>query len=260
MIVHISPYDFSTGLINENNMLKNIVSATIERDATDETSLLESASVKLDSTSFSKGWYAIDALVGNERHRLGVFYFTLKNLEQETNGTMTYELQGVSVLYNASQQRVKGGYSVVKGNSGTATIEELLGCCNVELDIEPFQVQKTQTFNGNVTNLGACWSILRNAGMCMQIQDDGTIKVMSEPDEVTKRFTRDYKGLFNQVSISDNEIGYECELDGRPYDKVEVSLPDFGINSTFKIASQSIELENSLITKETVKETVYDGD
>lgn len=259
MIVHISPYNFDTGLVNEDGRLTNVISATIERDATDQTSLLESAVVKLDNSTFEKGWYAVDALLEGERRRLGVFYFTLNSLEQETDGSMVYELQGVSVLYNASIQRVKGGYSVVKGNSGTATIESLLKCCDVELDIEAFQVAKTQTFNGNVTNLGACWSILRNAGMCMQIQDDGAIKVMSTPTEATKTVTKDGGGLTGSVSISDDEIGYECELKGRPYDKVFVSLPNFGISTTLSIASQSIELDKNLIAKETVKEAVYDG-
>jgi hypothetical protein len=260
MIVHISPYDFDTGLINESERLSNVISATIERDATDETSLLESAVVKLDSTSFTKGWYAVDALVDGTRNRLGVFYFTLSNIEQETDGSMVYELQGVSVLYNASVSNVKGGYSVVQGNSGTATLESLLACCNTELDIEAFQIAKTQTFNGNVTNLGAVWSILRNAGMCMQITNEGTIKVMTIPTEATKQITKDGGGLTGTVAVSDNEVGYECELQGRPYDAVDIQLPNFGIQKTLLIASQSIDLENSLIAEETAKETVYDGE
>ena len=240
--------------------LTNIVSATIERDATDETSLLESAVVKLDTLNFSKGWYAIDALLDDARNRLGIFYLALKSVEQESDGAMTYELEGVSPLYNASVKTVKGGYSVVKGNSGTATIQELLKCCDAPLNITPFQVQKTQTFNGNVTNLGACWSVLRNAGMCIQLDREGAINVIYEPSEVTKTISMTSGELTGAVSVSDDEVGYECLLNGRPYDLVQVSLPNFGIDSTLKIASQSINLDKNLITDETVKERVYDND
>lgn len=257
MIVHISPYDFSTGLIDEDSRLTNVISATIERDATDETSLLESAVVKLDTSEFSKGWYAVDALTNGVRNRLGIFYFKLKTMEQESDGSFVYELEGTSVLYNASVKRVKGGYSVVKGNSGTATITSLLADCGAPLEITPFQVQKTQVFNGNVTKLGACWSVLRNSDMCIQIDDEGTINVIPTPTTVTKTITLDGGELTGAVQVSDDEVGYDCVLNGRPYDVVYLNLPKFGIDTTLHIASQSIKLENSLIAEETVKEQVY---
>lgn len=257
MFVHISPYDFETGLIDEDRRLTNVMSATVERDATDETSLLESATVKLDTSEFAAGWYAMDAIEDSARTRLGVFYFSLKTMEQESDGSFVYELDGVSVLYNANKTKVKGGYSVVKGNSGTATIESLLSTCTAPLEIEPFQVAKTQVFNGNVSCLGACWSVLRNAGMCMQISDDGTICVISTPSDITKTITMDGGALTGAVSMSDDEIGYECKLQGRPYDVVDVNLPKWGIDTTLHIASQSIELGNTLTVEETVKEQVY---
>lgn len=257
MIFRISPFDFETGLINENKHLTNITSATIERDATDTTSLLESAVVKLDTSEFSRGWYAVDALTNGVRTRLGVFYFKLKTMEQESDGSFVYELEGVSALYNASVSKVKGGYSVVKGNSGTATITSLLSDCDAPLEITPFQVQKTQVFNGNVTKLGACWSVLRNAGMCIQISEDGTINIIPLPVEVIKTISMTSGELMGAVSISDDEVGYDCPLNGRPYDLVDVNLPKWGIDTTLRIASQSIKLENSLIAEETVKEQVY---
>ena len=259
MFVHISPYDFETGLIDENKRLTNVISATVERDATDETSLLESAIVKLDTSSFTAGWYAMDAIENSTRTRLGVFYFSLKTMEQESDGSFVYELNGVSVLYNASVARVKSGYSVQKGDSGTATITALLSTCTAPLEITPFQVAKTQVFNGKVTCLGACWSVLRNAGMCMQIGDDGTIKVKPIPATVEKTITADSGGLMGAISMSDDEIGYTCTLSGRPYDVVEMNLPKWGIDTTLHIASQSIDLENTLSVEETVKEQVYDG-
>ena len=260
MIVHISPFDFSTGLIDEEQRLTNVISVNIERDATDETSLLESATVKLDTSTFEKGWYAVDALVNGARRRLGVFYFTLEALEQKADGSITYQLGGVSTLYNASTERVKGGYSVITGNSGTKTITDLLGACVAPVDIEPFQVQKTQVYNGNVTKLGACWSILRNANMCMQIQEDGTIKVMSIPTTPIKTISMESGELTSAVSISDNEMSYECMLNGRPYDCVDIIMPKFGINTSMNIASQSIDLTNTLTAEETIKENVYDDD
>ena len=260
MIVHISPYDFKTGLIAEERRLTNVISASIERDATDETSLLESATVKLDTSEFNKGWYAVDAIESDTRTRLGVFYFRLKTMEQESDGAFVYELEGVSSLYNASISKVKGGYSVVKGDSGTSTIEGLLSNCEAPLEIEPFQVQKTQVFNGRVTKLGACWSILRAASMCMQIDGDGTIHVMPKTTTITKTITFTGGELTGAVQISDDEVGYECMLHGKPYDAVYLNLPKFGIDTTMLIASQSIDLKNSLIAEETVKEAPYDRD
>ena len=260
MIVHISPYDFKTGLIDETNRLTNVISATIERDATDEKSLLESAVVKLDTSDFTAGWYAVDALESDARTRIGVFHFSLNTMEQESDGSFVYELQGVSVLYNASVTRVKGGYSVVKGNSGTATITDLLSDCAAPKEITAFQVAKTQVFNGNVTKLGACWSVLRAANMCMQISNDGTINVIPTPTELTKTITFTGGELTGAVSVSTDEVGYDCVLHGRPYDAVYLNLPKFGIDTTLHIASQSINLEKALIAQETVKEKPYDDD
>ena len=258
MIVHISPFNFETGLIDESQRLTNIISAQIERDATDETSLLESATVKLDTLAFDKGWYAVDAIFNNARNRLGVFYFTLENVEQKSDGSLLYQLGGVSTLYNASVERVKGGWSVVQGNRGTKVMNELLGCCAAPLDIEPFQVAKTQVYNGNVTKLGACWSILRACDMCLQIQEDGTIKVMSIPTEPIKTMSMSEGDLTSTITVSSGELSYECGLYGKPYDAVYVNFPRFGVDETLNIASQSIKLESSLIAEETVKEQVYD--
>ncbi len=258
MLVHISPYDFDTGLIDETKRLTNIVSAQIERDATDETSLLESATVKLDTSTFEKGWYALDALVNDARNRLGVFYFTLENVEQKSDGSLLYQLGGVSTLYNASTERVKGGWSVVQGNSGAKVMSELLGCCVAPLEVESFQVQKTQVFNGNVTKLGACWSVLRNAGMCLQIQNDGTIKVMEIPTAPIKTMSMSEGNLASTITVADGALSYECWLDGKPYDAVYANFPKFGVDSVLNIASQSIKLEDSLIVEEKIKEQVYE--
>lgn len=259
-MVHISPYSFTAGVIDEDRRLTNITACTIERDATDETSLLESATVKLDSTSFSAGWYAVDALDEGTRTRLGVFYFTLSSVEQESDGSMVYELAGTSVLSPAKNVRVAGGYSVIEGNSGVATISNLLSTCTAPLDIESFQVAKTQVFNSNVTCLGACWSVLRNANMCMQITNDGTIQVKPLPTVATKEISLNSGQLTGSVSVDDNEVGYQCILNGRPYDAVYLNLPTFGILQTRYIASQSIDLSSGLTADETAKETVYDDD
>lgn len=257
MIVHISPYSFATGLIDESDRLTNVLECSIERDATDETSLLESATVKLESTSFKAGYYAIDALDESTRTRLGVFWLSLSNIEQESDGSMVYELGGVSVLQPAKNEKVKGGYSVVEGNSGTATVQNLLASCTAPLDIEPFNVAKTQVFNGNVSSLGACWSVLRNAGMCIQLTSEGTIRVIPRPRNVIKEISLDSGQLTGSVSVSDDEVGYECVLSGRPYDPVYLRLPTFGFTQTQYIASQSIDLSNGLTTKETTKQEVY---
>lgn len=260
MIVHISPFDFTTGLIDEDNHLTNVISASIERDATDETSLLESATVKLDTSDFARGWYAVDAIENSARHRLGVFYFKLKTLEQGNNGVFTYELEGVSTLYEASTEYVANGYSVRYGDSGADVIEELLKPCTAPLNITAFQVAKSQVFSADTTRLGACWSILRNAGMCMQISDNGTINVIQPPTDIAKTITASNGVLLGTVSISDDEVGYECAVSGRPYDRVTINLPKWGVNSTLRIASQSIDLtKTSLTAEETLKEQVYDG-
>ena len=258
MKVHISPFDFETGLIDEDRRIRNVIDAVIVRDATDETTLLESATVTVDSSNFTAGWYAVDALEAGTRTRIGVFLFTLKKAEQATSGQMKYELAGVSTLYNASISNVKGGYSVTAGNSGTAVINELLGVCVAPLEVTPFQVAKTQTFNGNVTKLGACWSVLRAANMCMQIQENGTIKVMEKPTNAVKTIAVNSGELLGEVSVSDSEISYNASLKGRPYDLVTVNLPTFGMTGTSLIASQDIDLSDGLVADETLKEKPYD--
>ena len=267
MIVHVSPYDTSTGLIDEANRLTNITDCSIERDATDETSLLESCSVSLDTTTFNQGWYAIDALADNSRHRLGIFYLKLDEVEQESDGSMVYTLAGVSVLQPACNEKVTAGWSVVKGDSGEEAIKKLLASCPVKVDIEPFTVAKTQSYSSNVTKLGACWSILRNAGMCIQIGggdeiNDTSIHVIPTPsdNQAIKTISLKSGELTGSVSVSDDEVGYECNINGRPYDRVYVGLPTFGIQTYLTIASQSIDLSRGLIADETLKEKPYDDD
>lgn len=262
MIVHISPFNTVTGLIDEKNRLKNVTECNIERDATDETSLLESCSVSLDTTSFSAGWYAIDALSDGVRNRLGVFYLALDEVSQESNGSMTYTLAGKSVLYPAYSEKVVAGWSVVKGDSGIDAITKLLSSCPVDIDIEPFAIAKTQTYSSNVTKLGACWSILRSAGMCIQLGggddiNDCSIRVIPTPTYPSKTISLKSGELTGQVSVSDDEVGYSCRINGRPYDRVYVELPTFGIQTNLSIASQSIDLSSGLICDETLKEKPY---
>lgn len=259
MIVHISPFNTTTGLIDERSRLINVTACSIERDATDETSLLESCTVSLDTTSFKAGWYAVDALQNNNRTRLGVFYMTLDEVAQESDGSMTYTLAGRSVLYPAYKEKVVAGWSVVKGDSGIDAITKLLSACPVDLDIEPFTIAKTQTYSSNVTKLGACWSILRSAGMCIQLGgrddiNDCSIRVIPTPTYPSKIISLKSGELTGQVSVSDDEVGYSCRLNGRPYDCVYVELPTFGIQGNLSIASQSIDLSSGLICDETIKE------
>jgi hypothetical protein len=261
LIVHVSPYDFEIQSIIESDRLTNIIDASIERDATDETSLLESASINLETNSFNKGWYAIDVLDNGIRTRLGVFYFTVSSTELNENGFIVYELDGVSVLYNASIDYVTTGFSVVKGNDGVPVIESLLSDCDTKKNIDPFSISETQTFDDSTTKLAACWSILRNAGMCIQLTNDGEINIMKIPTSPIKQVTKNGYNLTGSISISDDEVSYQCDLSGRPYDAVFVNLPDFNITEkTFLIASQSISLGVSLISDETVKEKVYDDE
>ena len=257
MIVHISPFDFSTGLIDESERLTNIKSVVIERDATDETSLLESATVEMDATNFNEGWYAVDALGEDARTRLGVFYFSISTVKQESDTSLVYELAGVSTLYNASIERVQSGYSVVKGESGTNALTKLLSVCEVPLEIEPFQIAKTQTYNGNVTKLGACWSILRSAGMCIQLSNNGTIQIFTPSETSIKTIENKSSNLLGEITVESDCVSYKSTLDGRPYDLVYLNLPMYGVNSYMRIASQSIDLTNSLIADEVVKREVY---
>lgn len=257
--MHISPYDLTTQIINEAARLVNVTSVSIERDATDDTSLLESASITLETNLFNKGWYAIDVLDDGVRTRLGIFYFTVSSTELNENGLIVYELEGVSVLYNASVDYVTTGYSVVKGEDGVPIIESLLSDCNTKITVEPFSISELQTFDDSVTKLSACWSILRSAGMCMQITDYGEIQVKKIPTSAIKQIAKKERDLMGNISVSDDEVSYQCVLFGRPYDAVNVNLPDFGlIEKTFLIASQSISLETSLTSDETAKEQVYD--
>jgi hypothetical protein len=267
MIVHVSPFNTATGLIDESNRLINVTKCSINRDATDETSLLESCSVSLDTTSFNEGWYAIDALSDGTRSRLGVFYLSLDEIEQESDGSMVYTLAGTSVLQPAYNERVSAGWSVVKGDSGTNVIKKLLASCPVDIEVQPFTIAKTQTYSSNVTKLGACWSILRNAGMCMQIGggdeiNDVAIHVIPTPtdNQAIKTISLKSGELTGSVSVSDDEVGYECQITGRPYNRVYVELPTFGIQTYLTIASQSIDLSQGLVCDETLKEQPYVAD
>lgn len=259
MIVSIAPWNSQTASFDESRRLRNVISCEIARDATDETSLLESATIKLEAFDFEAGKYAIDVLEDDTRTRLGVFTLYLINAEQTSMGGMVYELAGVSALYPASTSYVTGGFAVIKGNEGASTVRELLHGCWIG-DIAPFLIAKTQVYNGDVTKLGAAWSILRAANMCMQITENGYVNVISPPTTAVKTISMHSNLLLDTVSVGDTEVSYTTPVLGRPYDLVNVSLPTFGIVGTRRIANQEIDLADGLVVDETLKEKPYDDE
>lgn len=231
-----------------------VASCSIERSATDDVCLLESASIELDGfdASWDGGWHRIEAVDGG-RGALGCFRFEVKS-RTYSHGRVTAQADGYSLLKPADEAEVAAGFSAKAGDSVASIARSLLSACPCGVDV-PYTttVPKDVVFDSGCTRLDALWQVLDAVGWCVQLVD-GVAVVSPLPDEPALSLDATTPHVMRDGYEAGEELTYERELDGdvRPFDMVAVELPQVGMSGRYRVLSQSIDIGSGVTVSETV--------
>lgn len=242
--------------LNPSGELANVRSVSVEYDATDDTSLVASASLSLDTDTlgWSGGWCRVD-YIDDARYKLGVFRFTLTK-QTYNHDVFTVEADGYSVLKPAQEQTLLTGSYAYAGVNVGEYVAGLLNVCPTPVTYTDMQVlTETVVFDSGISRLEAAWKVLDKAKWCIQLDGDGTIELKPIPSTVS--FTIDANSLGNiepSIDIDDDDISYSRRFisDVRPFDLVEINIPRRGISGTYNIKSQSIDCDIAPKVSETI--------
>lgn len=235
--------------------LPNVRSISIQRDASGDETLIESASIEFDTDEYGwdGGWYRID-YTDDSRIMLGVFYFELTSQTYD-HGTITVSADGYSVLKPAQDNYVLTGSFVAAGSSVGDAVKELLSDC-LNVDIQGIALlNKTVVFDGDTSKLKAAWAVLDAAGWCMQLTGDGIIEVKPYPTDIYVIDADAYSEIEPSISFHD-DVSYSRKYTEEvyPFDLVRISIPQHGIDGTYRVKSQDIDAGAALKISETIGE------
>ena len=171
--------------------IEGLVSASVERDCTDEYPLLETGSVEVDMgvwDSFPEGWYRIEMLAEQgglvERHAIATLLMssTQSSIDRRLQ---TAKVEGRSVLKPASDRLMLVGTYAPKGCDGALYAAGLLRECTPAPVVVSgsFTLDEHAVFGAGISYLQAAWTVLKAADWCMRILGDGTIEVCPKPTE-----------------------------------------------------------------------------
>lgn len=191
----------------------NITSASVNRTRDDKAPLLETASLNVDG-DFDDGWYRLSVVLsqgGYERVNLGTFLFEATNPTHDYGAT-TRTARGSSVLKPVSDQKVLIGEYAPKGADGAEYAASIIRRCTpapVEVEAS-FTLGDHVVFGKDSTCLQAAWSILGAGGCCIQIDGEGTIRIMKVPTEPSIELRR------TNAALLMNGIEEEYDITGVP--------------------------------------------
>lgn len=173
--------------------LEGLVSASVERDCTDEYPLLEAGSVELDMgvwDEFPEGWYRIEMLAEQggavERHAVATLLMASSQSNMD-HRLQTAHVEGQSVLKPAADRLMLVGTYAPKGCDGAQYAASLLReCTPAPVVVEgSFTLDEHAVFGVGVSYAQAAWTVLKAADWCMQVDGDGTIRICPKPTEAS---------------------------------------------------------------------------
>lgn len=197
----LHPVDSSTWA--SGPALAPIVSASVERDCTDEYPLLEAGSVELDMgvwESFPEGWYRIEMLAEQggavERHPIATLLMSSSQSSIDRS-LQTAKVEGSSVLKPASDRLMLTGTYAPKGCDGAQYAANILReCTPAPIEVEgSFTLDEHAVFGAGISYLQAAWIVLQAADWCMRIMGDGTIRISEKPTEASLELDTDGRAL-----------------------------------------------------------------
>lgn len=173
----------------DGGLLSNITSASISRDCTGGTPLLESGSIKLDAPvgeDFTERYLRIVMTANQDGQAERVDIATL--LCSSSSGSIdrgydAQDLEGHSVLYPASTRLLTRGTYVPAGTDGVAWAADMLRqACRAPIEPQgAFTLEDSIVFDIGTSYLECVWMVLDAGGYCMQIEGDGTVNILPLP-------------------------------------------------------------------------------
>lgn len=199
---------------DDGNDVEGVYSASVNRDATDATPLLETASFAVDqdiTDEFEEGWYRL-LLIAEQNHILERYPISTVLVEKADDSVnferLSTNLSGYSVLKPlADRKNIGTDYRYApKGVNGAQWVAELIDDVTpapVMVDGDGFKLDKQVVFSPGMTYLQMIWDVLDMKKWCMSIDGEGNITVQARPEEPSMEISYlNPKGLQNGVTRS----------------------------------------------------------
>jgi len=238
----------------------------VSRDGTDESPMLETASVRVtaDPTSpFEQGWLRIvmDAVQDQSSESVPVATLWFETARgRYDRGFREDELEGKSVLWQASgDARIGDGAWAPKGVNGARWCADQLAeriDAPVHVDGGGFELAENIVFDLDSTVLAAVWAVLKPNGWMLAIDGRGEVHVRKRPVEPALVLDREGSCiLMPGVDYGDGQRTYarEWQPDVGPYSLVRAMLPQHGMDGLYEVASQRLACDKGIVVEESVR-------
>ncbi len=175
----------------ESEEIDDVVSVSIEKDGTSSIPKLESFSMKVTvpkGERFEAGWYRIVLYTVQDGHleRFPIGTGIFESLDGEDDfGRTNWDVKGYSVLQPAADSKIPVGVYIPKEMNALLYVKKLLEECTpapVEIEGEA-KFDDYMVFDGDTSYLEAVWDVLDSIDFVMQIDGEGTIRVIPSPTE-----------------------------------------------------------------------------
>jgi len=177
---------------DEDFELPGIVSASLDRDCTDDVPLLETSSITCFTSlmdDFRDGYYRIIAEIeqGSSFSRIPMttqLYRLSDEMYDYVGKEMT--LRGQSVLLPSSEIMMRDGVFVPKDSNGAEWVLRQLRTtvkAPVILEGDGYSLKRHIVYDSNDTILSAIWGVLDAGKWCLQIDGNGVIHIVEKPKD-----------------------------------------------------------------------------
>ena len=238
----------------------------VSRDGTDESPMLETASVRVTAdpaSPFEQGWLRIvmDAVQDQSSESVPVATLWFETARgRYDRGFREDELEGKSVLWQASgDARIGDGAWAPKGVNGARwCADQLAGRIDapVHVDGDGFELAENVVFDLDSTVLAAVWAVLKPNGWMLAIDGRGEVHVRRRPAEPALVLDREGSCiLMPGVDYGDGQRTYarEWRPDVGPYSLVRAMLPQHGMDGLYEVASQRLACDRGIVVEESVR-------
>lgn len=218
-------YRVDEGTWDEMSEVSGIVSASVDRDCTDQVPLLETSTITFDAPigeRFRSGYYRIIAYirqsgqyvrmpVTTQLYQITSFVSDPGVIRSSQFKYHQVTIDGQSVLLPAAEIRMRDGSYVAKNTNGAQWVVGQLRSilkAPVYLDGSGFQLKRHIVYDSNDTVLSAVWSVLDAGKWCLMIDGTGTVRVTARPKEPTFTLNEDSTKFFHpELKIGDSKKG-----------------------------------------------------
>ena len=236
-------------------------SIEIERDATAEAPMLETATVKTSmaaTDAFVPGWHRVymEAVQGvySASAAIATVWLDTDSSTHE-KGRRLDELKGASVLKQASEAYIGDGNYAPNGvDAADWAVRTLAACIDAPVSAAGSAMLKTNVvFDLGATVLDAVWAVLREVGWIIAIDGRGEVTVQPMPTEPALALDREgSRILMPSVSVKGETVAYKREWlpDVPVFSIVRGTLPANGLDGDYRVTAQRLTCGRGIVVEE----------